>query len=58
MLERSWPAPVVVDSGNGAYLLFPIALENNFANTRLIERVLKALAAKFDDDKARRQPAC
>jgi hypothetical protein len=53
MLERNWPPPVVVDSGNGAYLLFPIALENNVANTGLVERVLKALAAKFDDHKAR-----
>jgi len=53
MVEWNWPAPIVVDSGNGAYLLFRIALENNDANTGLIERVLKALAAKFDNDKAR-----
>jgi hypothetical protein len=52
MLEWLWPAPVVMDSGNGAYLLFPIHLENNAANANLIERVLKSLAAKFDDDKA------
>ena len=52
MQEWNWPAPVVMDSGNGAYLLFRIGLENNAANTDLIAQVLKALAAKFDDDKA------
>jgi hypothetical protein len=50
--ECNWPAPVLVDSGNGAYLLFPIKLKNSQANTRLIERLLNALAERFDDDRA------
>ena len=51
MEEWNWPAPVLVDSGNGAYVLFRTELENNGANTDLIERVLKTLDQRFSDAK-------
>uniref|UniRef100_A0A6M3KR88 Uncharacterized protein n=1 Tax=viral metagenome TaxID=1070528 RepID=A0A6M3KR88_9ZZZZ len=45
--ERGWPAPIVADSGNGAHLLYRIDLPNDEASRSLIERVLKALGARF-----------
>lgn len=45
---RGWPAPVYADSGNGAHLLYRVALSNEAENTAVIERALKALAARFD----------
>jgi hypothetical protein len=44
---RGWPAPAYADSGNGAHLMYPIALPA--ADGGLVERVLKALAFRFDD---------
>jgi putative DNA primase/helicase len=46
---RGWPSPVVIDSGNGAYLLYHVDLPNDEASTTLVENCLKALAAEFDD---------
>lgn len=43
-----WPAPVCADSGNGGHLLYRVALSNEAENTTVIERALKALAARFD----------
>lgn len=52
MEEWNWAAPILVDSGNGAYVLFRTEeLENNDANTDLIARTLKALAQRFNDAK-------
>ena len=48
--EQGWPAPVLPDSGNGAHLLYLIDLANDDAAAKLIEAVLKALAAKYDDN--------
>ena len=42
-----WPAPAIVDSGNGAYLLYRIDLPAD--DKGLIGRVLAALGARFDD---------
>ena len=50
MEEWNWAAPILMSSGNGAYLLFRIALDNNDAAKQLLERVLKALAQRFNDD--------
>ncbi len=47
--EEGWPAPVLADSGNGAHLLYRVDLPNDEASTRLLEAVLKALAARFND---------
>ena len=45
-----WPAPMIVDSGNGAYLFFRIDLPNNRESTELLKQVLEAFATKFDSD--------
>jgi hypothetical protein len=50
MEDFNWPAPVVVDSGNGYYPLFRIAEPNDEATKLLLERVLKAIASKYDGD--------
>jgi hypothetical protein len=47
--EEGWPVPVMADSGNGAHLLFRIDLPNDDPSTKLVEAVLKSLAARFDD---------
>jgi len=45
-----WPAPVVADSGNGAYLLFRVDLPNTPEGVKLIADVLRVLAARVDTD--------
>ena len=42
-----WPAPIPADSGNGAHLLYRVDLPA--ADDGLTERLLKALAARYDD---------
>src|SRR5207245_696208 len=53
LTERGWPDPVVVDSGNGAHLLYAVGLPNDAASTGLIKRALAALALLFDDERVR-----
>lgn len=48
--EQGWPDPVVMDSGNGCYLLVRIDTPNDEAGRKLLERCLKALAFRFNDD--------
>jgi hypothetical protein len=45
-----WPEPLVADSGNGAHLLYRIALPNDLESTELLKRGLQALALRFGDD--------
>ncbi|MCH8055537.1 MAG: hypothetical protein IH857_05220, partial [Deltaproteobacteria bacterium] len=42
--RMDWPEPVLVDSGNGAHLLYRIILPNDQASSVLIQRCLQALA--------------
>ena len=44
---EGWPAPVMAASGNGFHLAYRIDLPS--ADGGLVERVLKALASRFDD---------
>jgi P4 family phage/plasmid primase-like protien len=44
-----WPEPVIADSGNGYHLLYRIDLPNDDPTRVLVESVLKALAARFDN---------
>jgi len=44
----SWPEPILADSGNGYHLLFRIDLPA--ADGGLVQRILKALAARFDSE--------
>ena len=46
--EQGWPAPIAADSGNGFHLLYRIDLPTE--DDGLVERCLKALAERFDDD--------
>ena len=44
---QGWPEPALVDSGNGAHLVYPINEPGD--DGELVKRVLLALAAAFDD---------
>jgi hypothetical protein len=46
LTERGWTRPIVADSANGWHLLYRIELPRDDAG--LVERILKALAQKFD----------
>lgn len=48
--SRGFAAPLVIDSGNGAYLVYSVNLPNDEGSRRLVERFLTALALFFDDD--------
>lgn len=50
LTEQGWPQPAVAVSGNGMHLLYAIDLPNDDESKRLVEGVLKALAAMFDDE--------
>ena len=45
--DEGWPDPIMADSGNGFHLAYRIDLPS--ADGGLVERVLKALASRFDD---------
>lgn len=47
--EIGWPEPVIADSGNGYHLLYRIDLPNDIESRALVESVLRALAARFDN---------
>jgi hypothetical protein len=46
--ERNWPEPTLLDSGNGFHAVFGLDLPADDGG--LVERVLKALAKKFDTE--------
>ena len=48
--EQGWPEPVAGDSGNGAHLLYAVALPNNAGSLELVKGVLEALSFKFSDE--------
>lgn len=49
MEDKDWPEPVVVMSGNGYHLYFPLGdLPNNDDTTALVRVILKNLAEMFD----------
>jgi P4 family phage/plasmid primase-like protien len=47
--EQGWPDPILADSGNGYHLLYRIDLPADDGG--LINRVLQALAARFDNER-------
>jgi len=53
LAEQLWSPPIVIDSGNGLYLLFRIDLPNDALSKNLIASVLRALAEKFCDGPAK-----
>lgn len=48
--EQGWPAPLIVDSGNGWHLLYRIDLPNDELSRVILGRFLKALAVKFNNE--------
>lgn len=50
--ENSWPEPVKAISGNGAHLLYKIALANNDENKKLLQDCLKVLDQFFSNEHA------
>jgi hypothetical protein len=50
LAARGWPPPLLGDSGNGAHLVYAIALANDDAGRELVKRVLEALAVEHDDE--------
>lgn len=48
--SRSWPDPILADSGNGYHLLYRVDLP---ADDRTVEHVLRGLAARFDTDRVK-----
>jgi AAA domain len=51
LCAEGWPEPVLADSGNGGHALWRIDLPSE--DDKLVERVLKSLAARFDRDKVK-----
>jgi len=49
--SQSWYAPLYADSGNGAQIVFAIDLPNDPESTELVDRALKALAKRFNNDR-------
>jgi len=48
--RAGWPEPLVGDSGNGAHLIYPLALENTPDHVDLLKRVLTGLAERYQND--------
>ena len=53
--SAGWPRPVFIDSGNGYYLIYKINLPTD--KKELVERCLKALAARYDSKDATTDPS-
>jgi hypothetical protein len=49
--SRSWPDPLLADSGNGYHLLYPIDMPSNDGGA--VERILRALAQRFDSEQVK-----
>jgi uncharacterized protein (DUF927 family) len=47
--QHGWPPPIVIDSGNGSYLLYPVDLANDDLSRELFKRVLEALNMLLSD---------
>jgi hypothetical protein len=45
---QGFPDPVVVDSGNGVHLLYPVDLDNTPTMKAIVKKFLQHLAARFD----------
>jgi hypothetical protein len=49
--EHDFPAPVIIDSGNGFHLLYRVDLANDQHSAALARAFLQALARKFNGDR-------
>lgn len=57
LLDQGWPSPVVINSGNGGYLVFRLDLPNDDNSTRLVKGVLEMLISRFNDGRVEIDPA-
>lgn len=48
LTQRGWPAPVLIDSGNGTHLLYRLDLPNNGPARELVQQVLLTLANQWN----------
>jgi hypothetical protein len=48
--SRGWPAPLLLDSGNGYHLIYDIDLPNDDPSRDLLKSCLAALAARYDTE--------
>ncbi|MCZ7619256.1 MAG: hypothetical protein M5U32_13445 [Myxococcota bacterium] len=47
---QGWPEPILMDSGNGGYLIYEIDLPNDAESTAIISGTLRGLASRYSDD--------
>lgn len=48
LCTEGWPAPVLIDSGNGFHLLYRVDLPNDKLAQQILKKCLAALAKRFD----------
>jgi hypothetical protein len=53
LVEHGWPDAMVVDSGNGAYVLPHIDLPVTAESKQLVQRCLRALDSRFSDEEVK-----
>jgi P4 family phage/plasmid primase-like protien len=53
LIGHGFPDPVLMDSGNGAYVLVPVDLPNDETSRDLVERFLAALQTLHGDDRTK-----
>lgn len=53
LVKMNFPEPIMVDSGNGYHLLFPVELSATQEHEKLFKKALKALAENVDTEKAK-----
>ncbi len=53
LMERSWPDPVVGDSGNGFHLLYRVDMPATQKSRDLVKDVLESLAFRFDNERVK-----
>ena len=51
LAQCGWPAPILIDSGNGYHARYKIDLASNEGSLALITAVLKAASVMFSDDR-------
>lgn len=49
LLSQGWPMPALIDSGNGAHILYRVDMPNSKLNQQLITSAFKKLKAKYKE---------
>jgi hypothetical protein len=48
LIDQSWPAPLIIDSGNGWHLIYRVELPNDQLSHQLVKAMLYELGQRFD----------